>query len=43
MPETWVYAPYSRRGQRRLTDYWVERHEREAAQNWDLFYKRHAD
>ena len=38
-----VYAPYSRRASSRLSAYWVERYERDAARNWDRFYQRNAD
>lgn len=39
----YVYAPYTRRASPRVSAYWVERYEREAALNWDRFYRRHAD
>ena len=36
-----VYQPYSR--SKLVTPYWTERYEREAAKNWDLFYRRNRD
>ena len=41
--EPYVYAPYTRGSSGRVSAYWVERYEREAARNWDNFYIRHAD
>ena len=41
-PAGWVYAPYTASRQVAST-YWTERFEREAAKNWDLFYRRHSD
>ena len=39
----YVYAPYTKRASKLVPQHWVERYEREAAKNWDLFYQRHAD
>ena len=39
----YVYAPYTKRASKLVPQDWVERYEREAAKNWDLFYQRHAD
>jgi methyltransferase-like protein 6 len=36
-----VYAPYGTR--RVVSTYWAGRYEQDAAKNWDLFYRRHAD
>ncbi|KAL1530622.1 hypothetical protein AB1Y20_001522 [Prymnesium parvum] len=36
------YAPYTVSDER-VSPYWVERYEREAARNWDSFYRRHGD
>ena len=36
-----VYQPYTR--SKLVTPYWTERYEREAAKNWDLFYRRNRD
>ena len=35
------YAPYGTR--RVVSTYWAGRYEQDAAKNWDLFYRRHAD
>ena len=36
-----IYRPYTRPNV--VTQHWAERYEREAARNWDLFYRRHRD
>ena len=41
-PAGWTYAPYTG-SDRMVSRYWADRYEREAAKNWDLFYRRHAD
>ena len=38
-----VYAPYASRRTSRVPSHWVDKYERDAAKNWDLFYRRHAD
>lgn len=42
-PPGYVYAPYAKRAGRIVSAYWSDRYEREAARNWDQFYRRHED